>query len=58
MDRASHSPRVGRLEARGHVGRGGIDFYSAAIALGVSPAKADDLNVTLTIRTMRARGAI
>jgi len=35
-----------------------LDFYGAALALGCDEQKAEELDEELTIRTMRARGAL
>lgn len=35
-----------------------LDFWTAAIDLGYSERDADEITVTLNLRTMRARGAI
>ena len=35
-----------------------LNFYVAAIVLGASPAQAERIDEILTVRVMRARGAI
>jgi hypothetical protein len=35
-----------------------LDFYTAAIQLGATPAIAEKMDADLTLRVMRARGAV
>jgi hypothetical protein len=54
-------PFIEKVKATGNANAGPddpLDFYSAALQLGATKAEAETISIALTIRVMKARGAI